>query len=189
MKKVITITAIVLSTLLIGRCFMHNEALDALHLTPKDFEVDNFHIALESRLYRSGQIPAARLGAYLTKFNIKTIINLRGWAERTVLGRGEEEAAAQADAKVLYAPMAAHRASTKEEIAGLLKQFDMATEPVLIHCSQGINRTGEACALFLIHKHGATNEEALKQFDAKFGYVFEKRPEKYESIKKWERKK
>ncbi len=168
---------------------MHNDKLDVSQLTQKDFEYDNFHIALEGRLYRSGQIPAERLAAYLTKFNIKTIINLRGWAERTVCCRGEEEAAASVGATVLYAPMSASRASTKEEIDTLLKHFDAATEPLLIHCSQGINRTGEACALWFLYKNGAPNEEALKQFDAKFGYVFEKRPEKYETIKAWRRKK
>lgn len=166
---------------------MHNDELDASQLTQKDFEYDNFHIALENRLYRSGQIPAQRLAAYLAKFNIKTIVNLRGWAERTVCCRGEEEAAAQAGAKVLYAPMSASRASTEDEIAELIKQFNAAAEPILIHCSQGINRTGEACALWLMHKTETSNEEALKQFDAKFGYVREKRPEKYETIRTWKR--
>lgn len=161
------------------------QEVDANQLTTEDFVYDNFHTVIEGKLYRSGQIPPARLTAYLQKFNIKTIINLRSWAERVACSRGEEEAAAKADAKVLYAPMSAGRASTTEEHAELFKQFDAATEPILIHCSQGINRTGEACALYLIKKNGAPNEEALKQFDAKYGYKKESRPEKYEMIRLW----
>lgn len=173
------------STLLVGGCFM-SRTIDAEELTTKDFAYDNFHTAIEGRLYRSGQIPAARLTAYLNKFGIKTIINLRSKAERMVCCRGEEDAAKAAGAFVQYAPMSAGRASTRKEVLALLKIFDTAQEPILIHCSQGINRTGEACALWCLEKMHMTNDDALKQFDSKFGYVLNDRPEKFLFIKAWQ---
>lgn len=159
---------------------------EAVTLTADDFKYDNFHTVHEGRLYRSAQIPAARLSAYIEKFNIKTVINLRSAAERFVCCRGEEEAAAKSGANVVYAPLSASRASTKEELQRLLAIFDKEQEPFLIHCSQGINRTGEACALWLLDKAEASNEKALLQFDKKFGYVFSSRPEKYLLILVWQ---
>ena len=163
-----------------------SRTIDAQELTEKDFAYDNFHTAIDGRLYRSGQIPAARLTAYLKKFGIKTIINLRSKAERIVCCRGEEEAAKEAGTAIQYVPMSAGRASTRKELLELLKIFDSAKEPLLIHCSQGINRTGEACALWCLEKNNMTNEEALKQFDDNFGYVFKSRPEKFLFIKAWQ---
>lgn len=83
----------------------------------------------------------------------------------------------------MYVPMSATKTSTNEEITALFAAFDQAQEPLLIHCSQGINRTGEACALWLLYKGGATKEEALTMFDKKYGYDYVSRPEKYEFIK------
>lgn len=162
---------------------------EVVTLSQRDFEQDNFHTVREGRLYRSAQIPAARLTAYIEKFNIKTVINLRSTAERFVCCRGEEEAAAKGGCKVVYAPLSASRASTREELQTLLAIFDKEAEPFLIHCSQGINRTGEACALWLLDKAAATNEEALQQFDKKFGYTFSSRPEKYLLIQAWQGRK
>lgn len=163
-----------------------SRTIDAQELTEKDFACDNFHTAIEGQLYRSGQIPAARLTAYLKKFGIKTIINLRSKAERIVCCRGEEDAAKAAGTTVHYVPMSAGRASTRAEVLELLKIFDATKEPVLIHCSQGINRTGEACALWCLEKMHMTNDEALKQFDSKFGYILKDRPEKFLFIKAWQ---
>lgn len=171
--------------LLSGGCFSSKNN-EVIVLNDQDFTQDNFHVVREEKLYRSGQIPAARLTAYLKKFNIKTIINLRNAAEKIVCCRGEEAAAQRANCKVLYAPMSAGSASTREEILELLAQFDNAESPILIHCSQGINRTGEACALWLMDKEQVSNDEALKQFAPEFGYVYKKRPEKYLFIKAWQ---
>lgn len=163
-----------------------SRTIDAHDLSDKDFVYDNFHTVVDGRLYRSGQIPTERLGAYIKKFGIKTIINLRSRAERLICCNGEESTASREGAKVYYAPMSASRSSSITEITTLLEIFDTAQEPLLIHCSQGINRTGEACALWCLEKNHKTNEEALKQFDKKFGYIFKSRPEKFLFIKAWQ---
>lgn len=154
---------------------MHAEAL-----SEKDFIYDNFHTVVEERLYRSGQIPSVRLAAYLEKYNIKTIINLCGKS------KSEEAVAAQYGAKVLHAPMSANAASSKEQLEKLLACFDIAQEPILVHCLQGINRTGEAVALWLLDKKGASKELALEQFASKFGYNYTSQPEKLQLIKAWQ---
>lgn len=176
------------ASVLIGGCLM-SRTIDAHDLSNQDFSYDNFHTVVDGRLYRSGQIPTRRLGAYIKKFGIKTIINLRSKAERLVCCNGEESTALKAGATMCYIPMSAGRASTSKEIIALLEIFDTAKEPLLIHCSQGINRTGEACALWCLEKNNMTNEDALKQFDSKFGYVFKSRPEKYLFIKAWQGRK
>jgi protein tyrosine/serine phosphatase len=184
MKKSIAIALGLLGLVLMGGFVMKSDAY-VQDVTEKDFKSDNFHTVREGRLYRSGQIPAARLPAYLKKFGIKTIINLRSAAENMVCCRGEEAAAKVAGATVAYAPMSAGRMSTNHEVAQLLATFDKATEPLLIHCSQGINRTGEACALWLLVRSQASKAEALTQFDAKYGYVLADRPEKRQLIENW----
>ena len=178
---------LVASFLLFGASFMYTEKTIVHDLTQQDLIKDNFHTVQEGKLYRSAQIPSNRLGAYLKQYNIKTIINLRSPVERTLFCRKEEDVAHQATTQVIYVPMSAGRASTDEEIKNLLTAFKQAQEPLLIHCSQGINRTGEACALWLIEECGAPVEEALKQFDTQYGYNKTKRPEKYKLIAGWQK--
>lgn len=184
MKKSVKVSLSIFAFVVIGGLVMQSNAYVET-VTEQDLKKDNFHVVQEGRLYRSGQIPAARLPAYLKKFGIKTIINLRSPAENMVCCRGEKVAAEYAGATVVYAPMSAGRMSTQEEVAQLLATFDKAVEPLLIHCSQGINRTGEACALWLLVRAGATKAQALTQFDATYGYVVADRPEKRQLIENW----
>jgi uncharacterized protein (TIGR01244 family) len=171
--------------LLLGECFMP-KVITTPTLTAQDLAHDNFHTVQEGRLYRSGQIPRARIAAYLQEYGIKTIINLRGKAENAMCCWGEKGAAKSCAASVIHIPMRAGKMSTPQEINELLAAFDKAQEPLLIHCSQGINRTGEACALWLLEKCGATNAQALEMFDAKYGYNRVSRPEKYQLIESWQ---
>ena len=184
MKKYTGIFALA-GFLLLGACFMPKE-INAATLTAQDLAHDNFHTVQEGRLYRSGQIPRARIAAYLQEYGIKTIINLRSPAENAVCCWGEKGAAKSCHASVVHVPMSAGKMSTPQEINELLAAFDKAQEPLLIHCSQGINRTGEACALWLLEKCGATNAQALEMFDAKYGYNKKSRPEKYQLIESWQ---
>ena len=39
---------------------------------------DNFHVVEKGKFYRSQQLSPEKLGHYLKKYNIKTLINLRG---------------------------------------------------------------------------------------------------------------
>ena len=163
--------------------------LDAYELNQITMQEDNFHTVLPGCLYRSGQIPAARLGLYIKNFGIKSIINLRSQADCLIHCPREQLIAQANGANVLYAPLRAGSASTKTELLVLLQQFDLVQVPVLIHCSQGINRTGEACALWLLEKEAVSKKEALQQFDAKFGYTFATRSEKYLLVKAWQGRK
>jgi protein tyrosine/serine phosphatase len=129
--------------------------------------VDNFHTVYPGEMYRAQQLGPRRLRYYLTKFNIKTVINLRGSHPRHAWWYHEREVCKEFGVQHYDVRLSGTYQSSAQEIALLLALYDMVDTPILIHCQGGADRTGEAAGLWHWHQgrdlSHALNELTLKQ--------------------------
>ncbi len=149
---------------------------------------DNFHTVEKGKLYRSKQLNTKTLKSYIKKYDIKTVINLRG--ENPGKKWWEEEKMATNDINVNFynIPLSAVRLPSKQHIKELLGIYDNALGPILIHCQGGADRTGMASALWKLYKEEKDKKTAQKQLSIKFGHRKLKNPAMDFLINIWEGK-
>ncbi len=119
---------------------------------------------LEGRIYRSGQPYPRQLGPVVRKLGIKTLINLRD--EETVAHSPdcvyERRYAEEHGLKFVHVPMDCP--PKEESIPPLLKVLDdPANYPILLHCAEGIERSGEAAGIYRLERMGWTNEAVVEE--------------------------
>lgn len=127
-----------------------------------------FTAVTEGRVYKSSAIPPEKIGRYLDKHGIRTVIDLRDpGGERDAL-HPEHPAEIAAEAAAVHAvPGARHVNIPSRQVpdATTLAQFfavldDPAAYPVLIHCHHGTGRAEIYSALYRIEYEGWANEAA-----------------------------
>ena len=120
-------------------------------------------------LYRSPQ-PAHRHLHRIKQAGIKTVLNLRGLHPY----RGQDEwraACAEAGLAYVEVPSLSRGAPQAWMIEALLKAYEEAAFPALIHCKAGADRTGFAAALYQHYFLDRPIEEAAReQLSLRFGH-------------------
>lgn len=138
--------------------------------------VDNFHTVEHDRLYRSKQLSPSRLKYYVKKYNIKTVINLRGKNPGESWWQREKEAAQDLGIKHYDIALSSREFPTDEQMIMLLQLYHEKNQPILIHCFGGADRTGLAAALWKIEMQGYHPHKALQQLSPQYGHFEKKRP-------------
>lgn len=136
-------------------------------------------------LYRSGWMKPHGMNEVIKEYGIRTIVNLCLPSEEMSLKNNnylnEREICQEHRVKLVYLPMAGNTPPTGEQVdewLSLLRNSDNL--PILVHCAQGVTRTGTMIAIYdmeLLHK---SNEEAMAQLSM-FGHKLDvpKRKELY----------
>ncbi len=128
----------------------------------------NFETITEGKVYKSGVIPPDELESYITKYHIKSVVDLR------FPGTGDEAnnpeipaeltAEKQAIAKIKgvnYFNNGSDQVPKSENLNTFFKIMDNpANYPVLIHCYHGVGRAEMYSAIYRIEYENFTNEEA-----------------------------
>jgi protein tyrosine phosphatase (PTP) superfamily phosphohydrolase (DUF442 family) len=130
----------------------------------------NWGVVESGRLYRSNHPTPWQLEQAVRRHGIRTVINLRGHREACgsdALGR---QAAAALGLEHIDAPLESRGAPHKDRVLRLAGIFSRMTEPGLIHCKSGADRTGLAAGIWLLAR-GGTVEAALDQLSLRFGHV------------------
>ena len=105
----------------------------------------NFREVVPNRIYRSGQPGTEQLEAWIRRYQLKTVVNLRG---STSPQAAEDEAVAEATGvRLVHIALTASRPMTARQLQHVLEVLDSVEEPVLFHCADGIDRSGTVCAL------------------------------------------
>jgi protein tyrosine/serine phosphatase len=134
-------------------------------------EQGNFHITTPGEAYRSSQMDRDELESYIKKYGIRSIINLRGRRDSAGWYREENEVCRETRTRHYDLKLASDRAPSEGEIKELLKIYETAPRPVLIHCQAGADRSGLAAALWKMVVDGAPKSEARKQLSVIFGHI------------------
>lgn len=119
--------------------------------------VPNFH-SVNDHIYRGGQ-PTREGIKNLAKIGIRTVIDLRGGADRA-----EEKLVLAAGMRYAHVAMGAFSAPSEEQMVKVLDMLDDATgSPVFIHCKRGSDRTGTVIACYRIRHDRWDNQKALSE--------------------------
>lgn len=132
-------------------------------------QMQNFFEVDPGKFYRCQQLTPDALKSYVKRFHIKTLINLRGVNE-TMWYKSEQDVAQAMGIEFHSIAMSAVVLSTRQDLEQLLKLYDEAPRPILVHCLGGADRTGEAAALWVIEVQKKSKEEAFKQLAITFGH-------------------
>ena len=109
------------------------------------------------RLYRSAGMSAARLIEYCRRNAITTVVDFRKTSPETSV-----EARELARAGIAYVALPTGQVPSAETVAGFLNLMDTKRhEPVLIHCTHGVGRTGVFSAIYRMEYQGWSNRAAL----------------------------
>lgn len=108
----------------------------------------NFH-QVDTNLYRSAQLYNFNLPHYIQKYNIKSVINLRGSSKDAQWYQDEIHIAKKYDITHYDFGLPDRRVIPLEKMDTLVALMRQAPKPLLIHCKAGADRTSLASALYL----------------------------------------
>ena len=132
----------------------------------------NFHVVSDGRFYRSGQMPAGRLAEVIKKYNIHTVVDIRaGEPLASKFGYSEPDLVRSLGAQYVHIPLIGSRIPSRESISTLLRTYDAAEEPLLIHDSSGTHRAGVASAIWLLSRAEVSPEIAQGQLTFSYGFI------------------
>jgi protein tyrosine phosphatase (PTP) superfamily phosphohydrolase (DUF442 family) len=129
----------------------------------------NFHSVSDGKFYRSAQLTKDELKLAIESLGIRTVINLRG--ESTAQWYQDESAVtSEHGVQLVDIPANTFEIPNREDLIKLLDTYKNAPRPILVHCARGIDRTGEASAIYQMIYENKTRAEALDMLSARFGY-------------------
>lgn len=116
----------------------------------------NFGTVEDGRIYRSAQ-PSPLFLEWLTRRpKIRTLVNLRGRTQGF-----ESRFAADRGLRLFSFDLSASRPPSQEDVDRFLGILDdPANYPILVHCRNGVDRTGYMLALYRVQRDQWTPEEA-----------------------------
>jgi len=124
----------------------------------------------ENKVYKSAKIPPEKIEGFITKYNIKTVIDLRDPGVQDALNPAEQAEIAEEAAVISKIPGVSHINIPSPQVPNkrtLTKFFqvldDKNSYPILIHCYHGTGRAWIYSALYRIEYENWTNEDARDQ--------------------------
>jgi undecaprenyl-diphosphatase len=123
--------------------------------------VHNFGTVREGALYRSAQ-PSPLLLRYVVKrHEIRSLVNLRGKTP------GFESAfAARRGLRLFVFDLSSSRPPSDKEVSRFLEIVsDPENQPVLVHCRNGVDRSGYMVGLYRVERQGWDRERALREMN------------------------
>lgn len=141
----------------------------------------NVHEVIPGAIYRCSHPTPERLARLVKRYGIRTVVNLQGCcgAGETEESRKhapawyieESEATARLNLSQEDLPFSAARLPSMPVIRELVEVLDHSERPLLIHCHQGIDRTGMASAMAILLYTDSSLEDALQQLGPRYGHL------------------
>jgi protein tyrosine/serine phosphatase len=108
--------------------------------------------------------------AYLHKYAIKSLLNLRGEHRGSGWYQGEVRTAAQLGVTHYDVQISAIREVDNRTLETILAILQQAPKPLLIHCLSGADRSGLIASLYLFAIEGQRAETAAQQLSLFYGH-------------------
>jgi len=132
---------------------------------------DNLHEVQPGRAYRSGQLSPDRLGSVVERHGIRTVVNLRGCCPGFDWYQQQAIAAHAFSISHEDVFLSAIRLPSPSELLRLVEILDRSEQPLLLHCRQGVDRTGLASVVYKLLQPEYPLAEAADQLSVRFGYL------------------
>lgn len=130
----------------------------------------NVHVVDPGRLYRSAQLNGDDLSAVLTRYGIRSVINLRGRNPGDAWYDDELRVTASHGVVHFDIGMGATSEPDAKVISRLMTALRTAPRPILVHCASGADRSGLAAALYERFIKGQSAEIAAGQLSFRYGH-------------------
>lgn len=130
----------------------------------------NFHEVINGQFYRAAQLSGSELESYVKKYNIKTVLNLRGQQPDSKWYRDERQVVSAGGAQLIDYSMSATSELTKDQALELVAIMKSATKPILVHCKTGADRTGLVSVIYAFRVAGMDEETAEEQLAPRYGH-------------------
>ncbi len=130
----------------------------------------NFGVVDPGLVFRSAQ-PDLELSEVARQRGLASILNLRGGSPEDSWYANEVRIAREEGVAFYDFPMNARKRPTRAEMLVLLDFFERCQYPLLIHCKSGSDRTGLACAVYLMAKKGIGPDEAEGAFSLAYRHI------------------
>jgi protein tyrosine/serine phosphatase len=123
----------------------------------------NFHAVVPGELYRSGQLSASALKSRVEQEGIRTVVNLRGENKGRAWYDDEVRECEALGVRHIDVRISARELPPRDQAQLLLAALHDAPRPILVHCMNGADRSGLACAAYLIAERGEPAERAADE--------------------------
>lgn len=133
--------------------------------------IGNFHTVIGGTLYRAAQPSAKDIALWHQRYGIKTIINLRGANPAQDWYRNERDTAQALGIRLIDYRMSSKRDLSAAQVETLLEILASAETPVLIHCRNGVDRSGLVSAFFVAGVAGGSEFFAELQLTPIYGHL------------------
>jgi len=111
----------------------------------------------QGRLYRSAALPPDRLVEFCRTRGIRTVVDLRKVSTDTV-----EEGESLARAGIRHVALPTGQVPSAETVRHFLTVMDdRRNDPVLVHCTHGVGRTGVFSAIYRMEYQGWSSRSAI----------------------------
>jgi protein tyrosine/serine phosphatase len=130
----------------------------------------NFQTVVPGKVYRSGQMTEGQWAAYLQKYAIKSLLNLRGEHQEAGWYQGEIRTAEKLGVTHYDIKLSALREVDRETLESILVILRQAPKPLLMHCKSGADRSGLIASLYLFAIEGQHAEAAAQQLSLFYGH-------------------
>ncbi|AMV37027.1 fused DSP-PTPase phosphatase/NAD kinase-like protein [Planctomyces sp. SH-PL62] len=118
---------------------------------------DHWDVVKPGVLYRSGQLTSDQLAEAVSRYGIKTVINLQLPGGEAAV---ERDVAKRLNIGYVNLPMPGDGFGREEQFRKVLEVVDDPDRrPALVHCARGTCRTGSAVALYRFERDGWTIDD------------------------------
>ena len=135
------------------------------------FEQGNFHTITFGEAYRSAQLDNDELAYYIKKYQIKSILNLRGKNPAETWYVDELNFSLKNNVAHYDISLSAYLAPRADDIRNLIDIFKRAPRPLLMHCQAGADRSGLVAAMWKVVVDKESKTEADKQLSILYGHL------------------
>ncbi len=127
---------------------------------------------VDDGVYRSAQLTPWKLKKIIKKYNLKTIINLRG-NHKNYLYQKEKEICEKLGVNYHTISISSRNPHKirKEELEELIKLLQNGKKPLLFHCKAGADRSGFSAVLYHILNKKDKFKAIKKELRLKYGYL------------------
>jgi protein tyrosine/serine phosphatase len=130
----------------------------------------NFHIVEDGQLYRSGRMSSEELEKSVRQYGLKSVLNLEGARPQKPWYREEVAELDRLHIAHYDFRLSATRVTPPDQVATLLDIIRIAPKPLLVHCRNGVDRSGLASALYLAKLRNRDEDEAYGQLSLAYGH-------------------
>lgn len=131
----------------------------------------NFHTVIPGRVYRCAQPSPEWLEEVVRRYDVRTVINLRGDCAPMDWYLDECRVTHRLNISMEDVSMSACRLPSVYEVRRLVEVLDHCEYPVLFHCFRGADRTGLASAIAQLLHTDAGLGRAWRQLGLVYGHV------------------